>query len=34
MGQMTKQLGDKIQIVGDDLFVTNPEIFAEGIKNI
>ena len=30
--KMTKQLGDKIQIVGDDLFVTNPEIFAEGIK--
>lgn len=27
----TEQLADKIQIVGDDLFVTNPEIFAEGI---
>jgi enolase len=31
----TEQLADKIQIVGDDLFVTNPKIFAEGIeKNI
>jgi enolase len=30
--KMTKELGDKIQIVGDDLFVTNPKIFAEGIK--
>jgi len=31
----TQQLGDKIQIVGDDLFVTNPEIFQQGIdKNI
>lgn len=28
----TKSLGDKIQLVGDDVFVTNPEIFAEGIK--
>jgi enolase len=24
-------LGNKIQLVGDDLFVTNPEILAEGI---
>ena len=30
---MTKRLGDKIQIVGDDLFVTNKQIFAEGIDN-
>ena len=31
----TEQLGKKIQIVGDDLFVTNPEIFQQGIdKNI
>jgi len=29
---LTKRLGDKIQIVGDDLFVTNPEILARGIK--
>ncbi|MFM8333313.1 MAG: phosphopyruvate hydratase [Candidatus Methylumidiphilus sp.] len=32
---MTEQLGDKIQLVGDDLFVTNPTILKEGIdKNI
>ena len=32
---MTKQLSDKIQIVGDDLFVTNSSILKEGIdKNI
>ncbi len=30
---MTERLGKKIQIVGDDLFVTNTEIFARGIKN-
>ena len=29
---MTERLGDKIQIVGDDLFVTNVSIIAEGIK--
>ncbi|MDR1794949.1 MAG: phosphopyruvate hydratase [Erysipelotrichaceae bacterium] len=29
--KMTDRLGDKIQIVGDDLFVTNPKIFREGI---
>jgi enolase len=29
---MTDKLGDKIQIVGDDLFVTNPERFAKGIE--
>ncbi len=28
---MTKQLGDKIQIVGDDLLVTNPERVRRGI---
>ncbi|HEB81349.1 MAG TPA: phosphopyruvate hydratase [Gammaproteobacteria bacterium] len=28
---MTKQLGDKVQLVGDDLFVTNTKIFREGI---
>ncbi len=27
-----KSLGDRIQIVGDDIFVTNPEIIAKGIK--
>jgi len=29
---MTEKLGDKIQIVGDDLFVTNANILAEGIS--
>lgn len=28
---MTEKLGDKIQLVGDDIFVTNTRIFAEGI---
>jgi len=32
---LTKKLGDKVQLVGDDLFVTNTKIFKEGIdKNI
>lgn len=29
---LTKALGDKIQIVGDDVFVTNTKLIAEGIK--
>jgi enolase len=29
---MTEELGDKVQIVGDDLFVTNVSILAEGIE--
>ncbi len=29
---MTEKLGNKIQLVGDDLFVTNPKILAEGIE--
>lgn len=29
---LTKRLGDRVQLVGDDIFVTNPKIFAEGIK--
>jgi len=29
---LTKALGDKIQLVGDDIFVTNPEIFQRGIS--
>ncbi len=29
---MTSRLGKKITLVGDDIFVTNPEIFARGIK--
>jgi enolase len=28
---LTRALGDKVQLVGDDLFVTNPKILAEGI---
>ncbi len=31
--KMTSELGSKIQIVGDDLFVTNPERLAKGIKH-
>lgn len=30
---MTKRLGDKIKLVGDDLFVTNPKRFKEGIES-
>ncbi len=30
---MTKQLGDKVQIVGDDLLVTNPERVRKAIKD-
>jgi enolase len=30
---ITKTLGKKLQLVGDDLFVTNPKIFAEGIRD-
>ncbi len=29
---MTTRLGEKIQLVGDDLFVTNPERLARGIQ--
>ena len=29
--QLTSRLGDKVQLVGDDLFVTNPAIFRRGI---
>jgi len=28
---MTEKLGKKVQLVGDDLYVTNPKIFKEGI---
>ena len=28
---LTEQIGDKVQLVGDDLFVTNPTILQEGI---
>ncbi|MFA9421749.1 MAG: phosphopyruvate hydratase [Gammaproteobacteria bacterium] len=30
---LTKKLGDRIQLVGDDLFVTNTNIFSRGIEN-
>ncbi|GAB2597977.1 phosphopyruvate hydratase [Streptomyces capparidis] len=30
---ITEQLGDKVQLVGDDLFVTNPERLARGIES-
>lgn len=30
--ELTKRLGDKIQLVGDDIFVTNPKIFERGIR--
>lgn len=29
---LTQQLGNRIQLVGDDLFVTNPEILKQGIE--
>ncbi|MFP5375077.1 MAG: phosphopyruvate hydratase [Gammaproteobacteria bacterium] len=28
---LTERLGDRVQLVGDDLFVTNPKVFREGI---
>ncbi len=31
--KMTERMGDKVQVVGDDLFVTNTEYLAQGIKN-
>lgn len=33
--ELTERVGDKVQLVGDDLYVTNTKIFQEGIdKNI
>jgi len=29
---MTQRLGQRVQLVGDDIFVTNPAIFREGIR--
>jgi len=29
---LTETIGDDVQLVGDDLFVTNPEILARGIE--
>ena len=31
-GQLTTKLGDRVQLVGDDLFVTNPERLRQGIE--
>jgi enolase len=31
--QITKALGDRVQLVGDDVFVTNPEILKKGIAD-
>jgi hypothetical protein len=31
--KLTKRLGDKIQLVGDDVFVTHPKIFERGIRD-
>ena len=30
--ELTKKIGNKVQLVGDDLFVTNPERLVKGIK--
>ena len=32
-GALTRKLGARIQLVGDDLFVTNPAIIQQGIKH-
>ncbi|HVU48971.1 MAG TPA: phosphopyruvate hydratase [Terracidiphilus sp.] len=31
--QITKELGDRVQLVGDDNFVTNPGLFRQGIQD-
>ena len=31
--KLTERLGDSVQLVGDDLFVTNPEFLARGIES-
>jgi len=31
-GRLTEELGSRVQIVGDDLFVTNPAILGKGIE--
>jgi enolase len=32
-GLLTRRLGTRVQLVGDDLFVTNPAVIQQGIKN-
>jgi enolase len=32
-GALTRRLGSRVQLVGDDLFVTNPAVIQQGIKN-
>ena len=32
-GRMTDELDERVQLVGDDLFVTNPAILAQGIED-
>jgi enolase len=32
-GALTRRMGARVQLVGDDLFVTNPAIIQQGIKN-
>ncbi len=32
-GILTERLGERVQLVGDDIFVTNPKIFAKGIAD-
>jgi enolase len=32
-GMMTKRLGGRVQLVGDDIFVTNPAVIQEAIRN-
>jgi enolase len=31
--EMTKRLGDRVQLVGDDIFVTNPSLLQKGIRD-
>jgi enolase len=32
-GAMTRRIGNRVQLVGDDVFVTNPAIIQQAIKN-
>ena len=32
--QLTDRIGDKVQLVGDDLFVTNTEILSEVLNKV